>query len=220
MASEYLKWKYRDVRPDPPRVLTPKERRANWWHYHKWYVVSGLVLLLVLADIGRHVLTAPAPPDHQFAYVGSRPLPDDAVSALEEALSALASDRSGPVTVRIEQYVDASADGDADAVLYAQASQVRLMADLERGDSAYFLLEDPGRFQRDYEALSDDGPFPWTGCPALASLPLGGYETRFLDQTVRGSVQSLCSDLYLARRAPPEDGDDAFWEILTEGAVP
>ena len=44
MASEYLKWKYRDVKPDAPLVLTPKEKRANWWHYHKWTLLSGVVV--------------------------------------------------------------------------------------------------------------------------------------------------------------------------------
>ena len=34
MASEYLKWKYRDVKPDEPSPeLTGKEKLANWFHY-------------------------------------------------------------------------------------------------------------------------------------------------------------------------------------------
>lgn len=35
MASEYLKWKYRDVKPDePPKPLTRKEKLANWFYYY------------------------------------------------------------------------------------------------------------------------------------------------------------------------------------------
>lgn len=34
MASEYLKWKYRDVKPDQTVELTPRQKRANWWYYH------------------------------------------------------------------------------------------------------------------------------------------------------------------------------------------
>jgi len=41
MASEYLKWKYKDVRPDIPKELTPAEKRSNWWHYHKWYAAAA-----------------------------------------------------------------------------------------------------------------------------------------------------------------------------------
>ena len=29
MASEYLKWKYRDVGPDQAVELTPRQKRAN-----------------------------------------------------------------------------------------------------------------------------------------------------------------------------------------------
>ena len=43
MASEYLKWKYRDVKPDEPIRLTRKEKALNWWHYHKWYVLLGIL---------------------------------------------------------------------------------------------------------------------------------------------------------------------------------
>ncbi len=33
MASEYLKWKYRDVKPDePPPPMTRKQRLANWFY--------------------------------------------------------------------------------------------------------------------------------------------------------------------------------------------
>ena len=56
MASEYLKWKYRDVKPEEKRELTPAEKRANWWHYHKWHVALGAVLLLAAGSILWHVL--------------------------------------------------------------------------------------------------------------------------------------------------------------------
>lgn len=38
MASEYLQWKYRDVQPDKKIELMPRQKRANWWYYNKWYV--------------------------------------------------------------------------------------------------------------------------------------------------------------------------------------
>lgn len=53
MASEYLKWKYRDVRPDVLVAMTPAKRRKNWWHYHKWQVLLGAALLASLISIGR-----------------------------------------------------------------------------------------------------------------------------------------------------------------------
>ena len=223
MASEYLKWKYRDVKPDePPPPLTRKERVANWWHYHKWHVAIGAVLLLALFDIGFHIVrSGRETPDYQFAYVGSRLLPDEAVSAFENALSVLTTDRNGDgrVIVWLNQYADAAVSGDADAAMYAYASGVRLMADLERGDSAFFLLENPQEFQRNYEILSGDALL-WTDCPALASLPLGEYDENLLGQEIGGDVQSLFSGLSLACRdlsAYPEEYN-ILWNILTEAA--
>ena len=31
-----------DLIPDQPPQLTPAQRRANWWHYH-WYYVALLL---------------------------------------------------------------------------------------------------------------------------------------------------------------------------------
>ena len=44
MASEYLKKKYQDVKPDAPVELTPAEKRRNWWYYNKWYVCAAAAL--------------------------------------------------------------------------------------------------------------------------------------------------------------------------------
>ena len=40
MASEYWKWKFKDVRPEEKRELTPEEKRKNWWHYHRWHEIG------------------------------------------------------------------------------------------------------------------------------------------------------------------------------------
>ena len=50
MASEYLKYLNRDVKPEgPPPELTPKEKRRNWWYYH-WKIVA-VVCIIVLAGV-------------------------------------------------------------------------------------------------------------------------------------------------------------------------
>ena len=56
MASEYLKWKYRDVQPEQTVELTPRQRRANWWYYHKWHVLLGVGLLALGVYLGARVL--------------------------------------------------------------------------------------------------------------------------------------------------------------------
>lgn len=86
MASEYLKWKYRDVEPERPVELTKKQRRQNWWHYHKWHVLAGAVLVLAAASWAWNALTQ-VYPDYQIAYVGSSPLPEEDTAAWEARLA-------------------------------------------------------------------------------------------------------------------------------------
>ena len=51
MASEYLQWKYRDVKPDEKVQYTRKQKLLNWWRYHVWWVLGGVLLLIALGDI-------------------------------------------------------------------------------------------------------------------------------------------------------------------------
>ena len=152
MASEYLKWKYRDVEPEKPIELTKKQRRRNWWYYHKWHVLIAAALVLIGADWAWNALTR-VRPDYQIAYVGSAPLDQADAAAWEARLAALGADCNGDgrVAVRINQYLSAQEDA-----MYAAASNVKLLADLDARESYFFLLEDPEKFQADYEILQED----------------------------------------------------------------
>lgn len=236
MASEYLKWKYRDVQPDVPREWTPKERRANWWHYHKWHVLLAAALALVLGDVTLSAWNARRnAPVYQVAYVSAHPLPKETAAALEAALTELAGGRR----VGLNQYLTAGSGADSEAALYASASNIRLMADLDSCGSCLFLLDDPETFQSAYQILrSLDGSLPgdgedaefyfrWADCPVLAALPLGAYSETLMGREITGDGQALFAGLYLARRGfwtektcKDPDGCDQLWETLTEGAVP
>jgi len=154
MASEYLKWKYRDVRPDKPAELTKKQRRRNWWHYHKWHVGLGIVVILIAVNLVWHA-AAQVHPDYQIAYVGTYPLPEEEADAWVDRLSALGADcdGDGKVVVWLNQYPTGGSGGDA---MYAAASNVKLMADLDACESYFLLLEDPESFQEGYEILRED----------------------------------------------------------------
>ena len=234
MASEYLKWRARDVKPEEKRELTPKERRQNWWYYHKWHVLIGLVVLGIVCDICCSALgLGKVIPDCQIAYIGANALPDDTVTALESSLSVLCGDLNGDgkSNVKLVQYTTSE-----DA---AQSSEVLLMSDLLNCESYLFLLEDPEQFQRSYHSLSRlDGSLPdqddyttkdvclaWKQCPVLTGLDLGEYAYRVLGQTREGSSQELVSELYMARRGfwtdktvSNAEGCAALWKTLTEGA--
>lgn len=241
MASEYLKWKYRDVRPDEPIKMTPQQKRANWWYYHKWYVLAGAALFLVTGYILTRALGFwEIEPDYQVAYVGSAPLPEETAAALETAFAGLGVDCNGDgrVVVRLNQYAmgtDASGD-----TMYAYANGAKLMADLDSCDSYFFLLDDPESFQKNYQVLRRlDGGDPgghdcdmeacyllWKECPVLRELALGGYTETLLGQEVSGSSQELLSSLALARRgfwtqktSRYCDQCDEFWSVLTKEAL-
>lgn len=240
MASEYLKWKYRDVKREEQAELSRSEKRKNWWYYHKWHMAIGVVLAGIGASILCHALgVGQVRPDYQVAYIGENALPGDTAAAIEAAFAALGEDLNGDgrVAVRLNQY---PSTGGADAGMAASA-QVTLTADLLERKSCIFLLEDPAWFQVNYHALRRlDGSLPeegdrsadgtylrWADCPALAGVELGGFSWQALGSTVTGSSDELARRLSLARRgfwteetcAYPE-GCDALWERLTEGVVP
>ena len=237
MASEYLKKKYRDVKPDPPLVLTRAQKRKNWWHYHKWHIAVAAVLLLSLGSIAWNVLSR-VEPDYRIAYVGTNALPDDTAAALEAGFAALGEDLNGDgrVAVHLEQYAS-NTEADPGA---AMAAQARLMADIVACESYFFLLEDPEAFQREHGTLRRlDGSLPeegdesaggtclvWERCPVLAELDLGRYAYSVMGQTATGDSGQLVSGLFIARRgfwtektAAYSQGCDALWAKITEGAI-
>ena len=236
MASEYWKWKFRDVQPEEKRELTPEEKRKNWWYYHKWHVVIGAVLIAIPCSLAWNAAHQ-VRPDYQIAYAGENALPDDTAAALEAEFAALGEDLNGDgrVVVRLMQYASASG---AD-LQTTTAAEVRLMADLTECESYIFLLEDPPRFQQLYRALCKlDGTLPedgdysaegtylaWGDCPVLAGLELGEFSYQLMGETVSGSSDELLSRLYVARRgvwtektAADIEGCAVLWDKITKGA--
>jgi len=237
MASEYLKKKYQDVKPEEKRELTPEEKRRNWWYYHKWHIGAGILLAAILGSIIWNALNQ-VKPDYQIAYVGENALPEDTAAAIETNLSALGEDLNGDgkVVVQLVQYASA-AGVDAQS---AMAAEVKLVADLTACESYFFLLEDPEAFQRAYGTLCKlDGSLPaegsnsaegtyllWTQCPVLARMDLGEYSYPLAGGTASGSSNELLSGLSIARRGfwteqtvPYPEGCEALWERITEGAI-
>lgn len=228
MAGEYYRWLARNEKPEEKRELTPKEKRKNWWHYNKWYVLLGILAAAgLIGTVIGFVQSKNDQPDYSVAYVGSYALPDSTVAQLETALARFGEDRNenGKVTGTDSSYV--------------YAGRVQLEADLISGDSFLFLLEDPQRFQEEYQILSringslpeedanSDVPFyvSWNDCPVLTGLSLGVYSVELPEETMEICNQDLLSGLYLARRGfwVEQDADEleantAFWNRLLEGA--
>lgn len=197
--------------------LSKAEKWKNWWHYYKWYVVCGIILLGITLSLIRSVLgIGERTPDLQIAYVGKAELPQEAASALENAFASIAEDYNddGKVIVQLNQYIDGNPNPDAEMLYYEYASEVSLIGDISSCESYFFLLDDPARFQKQYQILAlPDGSCPgeedhsaegkflaWTDCKALAEMELGTYSAMISGQTVSGDVQELLSGLFLGRR--------------------
>ncbi len=236
MASEYLKWKYRDVRPDEKLVLTPEEKRRNWWAYHKWWVLGGAAALILIIDLLIHMLgIGQIKPDLSVAYVSTVPLPEETRTHLEAALTDMLWDINGDGKIKAEilTYIfseepeDSSVDGNA---LYGSGSRIRLMGDLETGECFLFILPDPETFQMSYDFLYEENrqidAYRFADVPALSSLELGSYQESVLGKEMSGDSGEFLSELYICRRCflgerSPIDEEQAlrFWNTLTNGAV-
>lgn len=228
MASEYLLYKYRDVKPDVKRELTPEEKRRNWWDYHRNYVIIGVILLLCLANILWNAFGfGKVKPDFSVAYVGTTPLTPEAAEAIQNGFTAKASDMNGDGRVVVELLQYTSIDtGDSDSLYYAQAAQVQLVSDIADCRSYFFLMEDPAAFQNATSALRNlDGSLPadgdlspdgkyllWGACPALNEIELGDAE--IFVATLAFGRRGFWNDKTTANAA----ACDELWNTLTKGA--
>ena len=208
-----------------------RKKWKNWWYYYKWYVICGMILLVITGNLaGRALGFGVKTPDFQIAYIGKTMLPDETVKALEQAFAAIASDFNGDgeIIVRINQYIDGTPQSrtDAEAAYYEYASEISLIGDISECESYFFLMDSPDQFQKEFQLLATadgscpdsadystaDKVIPWSFCPLLAEMELGAYSTVILGETISGDSQDLLSELYLGRRC-------FFTDKLTDNAV-
>ena len=225
MASEYLKWKARDEKPaPPPPPMTKKEKALNWLHYHKLHLLAAAAILWIALSMLWNVLgIGQTRPDYVFAYIGRDVLPEEEAAALETALSALGEDVNGDgkVVAELRQYAT-DRSGDAETTLYYNsAANTRLLADITAGDSYFFLAEDPQSVQKSYQIFADPDGTP----PADGDYDAADKVFRLGELPALAEPEGL-SDLYLGRRcfydekqAADQTANEAFWNVLTKGAV-
>ena len=231
MASEYLKWKAQQEaqnrEPEEPVVLSRKDKIANWFHYHWMWLLIGAVLLTIVGTMLWNILgIGKVKPDYVFAYVAKEPLTEEQAVAFEEALASLGADVNGDGRVKVElcQYLTRRS-GDAEtALFFNQAADTKLLADMTRGDSYFYLTDDPKVLQRSYMILANaDGSMPdeddpdvtdkvflWENCPALANLNL--------DPDAFSGL-SLGRRWFSGKAASEHGAEEVFWNLLTKGAT-
>ena len=164
MASEYLKWKYRNEQRSEVRELTAQEKRKNWWRYHWKYVLAGLFaagfLFVVIRDRAVKIET-----DCSVALVTRYGVTEAETAPLKAALEAVCPDSNGDGTVDVAINVIridyTSTDMSAEAMKIMEANIDKLNFDFYTRQSGILLLDDPENFQRATQALAYlDGSTP------------------------------------------------------------
>lgn len=139
-----------DLVPEKTRELTPAEARANWWHYHWYYVV--LIAAAVLA-VGYFVWSrvTEVKPDYTVAVVG-RIDPDAAfLSEVETKLEAAADDVNGDGKVKVNVksiWLALDYDGqDSSLRKLMESSEDKLNSDFYLCESMIFIVDDPAAME-------------------------------------------------------------------------
>ena len=212
------------------KELTKAEARRNWWYYHKWHVLIGIVI----AAAGIHLVCnmlgiGETKPDYYISYVGRTSLPEDTVAALQEAIAAYGEDLNGDhkVVVEIDQFnvdltetyaeetteVDEIIDNSQDAY-YSYLSDMTFVASSSMNQEYIYLVDNGYTFQERYLLMTylDGSTFPEDAtdfencyysvadCPVLAAMELGEYTYSGLNAETTGSSTELFQSLYIGRR--------------------
>lgn len=222
MASEYLKYLNRNVKPEaPPPELSPKEKWKNWWYYHwKIVAVAAVIFLAVLSMILKNLGITEPLPDYNIAYVGSHSLSEETTDAVTALFQEYGEDASGDgeVTVVINQYVMYDDTTDYDSIKLTASATTALDGDIATQTSYFFLLEDPKSFNAAYQLLAD----------ASGSLPPQddvSWENKVLPlSSLTDTLPEEAASLFLGRRgfyddnhtAKYKDACDRLWEQLSK----
>lgn len=222
------------IKSDPEESMTKSQKATNWWYYHKWYVIGGIIIAAAAFHlIGTLLGFWTKEPDFQIAYVGSYTLPEETITALEQAFASIAEDYNGDgeVIVQINQYSHIGQNAEVSFGYYEYGNEVPLIGDISGCESFFFLTDDPDRLQQMVQIFSDlDGNRPddedysaedkviaWADCPILAGMELGEYDASYgFDEAASVNNQELLSGLYIGRRYFYNDKVSANYEKCCE----
>lgn len=218
----------RNIRPEdlvqePPRVLTPKERRANWWHYHWYYVALILAALLAAGWYAWQNLTA-VRPDYVVTVVSRTDPAPELLEQVQAQLEAVGSDENGDgrITVEVNSiWLDLSAMQEGgDFARLMESSQEKLNAAFYLGESTLFLVDDPAGLEQMYGCFCHlDGTDPQEG----EAVRVEDFALSAQDTLLAGLPAPAEGAWYLARRvragaedSPSLSRGDRLWTTLIQ----
>lgn len=219
-----------NITPDVPEevhIMTPKEKRANFWFYYKWHIIIGIVLIgLVFVFV--HDIVTQVKPDYTIGVLSPLTLPAEVSEALSTQLAAFCDDRNGDgkVTVTISEYSIAVPGTEPADPQMQMAGVTRFSSDSQTGECMIYLTQNAVEYEEAYTLFAyNDGTEPavsetengyevtpdlnedalgavWGECPALTSLDMG--DIKDYEDNVVMSVQDYLKDFRLLRRVHTE----------------
>ena len=214
MASPRYTW---NIPPEAPgeeqHEMTAKQKRENFWFYHKWHVIGGVAAVALAAFFIKDVVLQ-VHPDYSIALLSTQFIPTGVSEKLGEALAPYFDDRNGDgkTVVEVLEY-NISADGSTADPNVQMAGVTRLMGDIDNGTSMLYLTDDLAFFEEQYGLFAyDDGTAPaegeaadlgrmglkWADSAALKSLDLGKIE--YFDGGEGMEIQKYLDDFTLVPR--------------------
>jgi len=123
------------------KLTTKKEIRANYWYYHKWRYIIGILIVAFVGGIVYSIVSK-VTPDYQVALLTSESYPESVTTQLGDYLSQFGEDLNGDgkVVVQVNNYqvMDEQAKESADPNI-VMAETVKFTVDLSTYESAIFL---------------------------------------------------------------------------------
>ena len=124
---------------------TGREKRANWWFYHKVHLLVALIMAGVLFSIVYSIVSQ-VEPDYTIGLITSYNMPDEARAQMEAHMARYGRDRNGDgrVVVQINNYVFASEMKTTTDYQAIQASMTRFAGDTALNECMIYFHDEAG----------------------------------------------------------------------------
>lgn len=126
----------------PMQPLTPKQKRQNFWYYYKWWILSGIAILIIISVCVWQMVTT-VEPDYLCVLVTRDVLNDADVTSMELDMQKVAEDLNGDGKIKI-QVENLALSQYAGGVRNPQAemNSQKLMAYLVSADAMFYVFDD------------------------------------------------------------------------------
>lgn len=190
---------------------TGKEKRENWWFYHKVHVIVGVIAAAFVAMV-IYSFASRVTPDYVISLMTGYAMPSDLTADIQTHLERFGDDRNGDgkVVMEVRSYQFSTSQGSEYDAGMLQASFVKFAADASSAESIIFMYDDASY---DYLSNNDmegffapfdgtDNPYYlWQDVPGLEDFKLQKYAGEGVSEE---NVKKVLSSLKVAVRA--EDG--------------